>query len=308
MPATAGSASAKTSDADLPPSSSTTGVWSARRPRWPRPAGVGAAGEADLGHAGMAAQRRPGGRATGDHVEDAGREPGIGHEGGEAEAGERRQFRRLQHDGVARRQRRRHFQGQGDERPVPGDDGGHDAVRFGNDVIEGGTGRHRGDEPVELVGPAGVIPEPLHGGADTGPGGFERLAHLQAGERGHVGRRPGQEVGEAQQGVAAGAGRGAAPAGEGGAGGGHGGVDLGGPGQHDVGGGPPGRGIDVRDRSWLDVRCHSPPMKSPGSGRSARANSALIGSVAVVVTVWRAPWWGSGDRGRPALGGRRRVR
>ena len=103
------SASAKTTLADLPPSSSVTRliVCGGAARRSTRPTSVEPV-KAILATSGCSTSRCPHGAArAGDDVDDALGQPGLERELGEAQRGQRRQLGGLEHDRVARRQRRR---------------------------------------------------------------------------------------------------------------------------------------------------------------------------------------------------------
>ncbi len=92
-------------------------------------ADLGRAGERDLVDAVVLDQRLPDCRAAGDHVDDAGRQLALGDDLGQRESGQRRRLGGLEHDGVARRERRRDLPGGHQQREVPGDDLRRDAER-----------------------------------------------------------------------------------------------------------------------------------------------------------------------------------
>ncbi len=87
---------------------------------------------------------------AGDDVDDAGRQLGLAHDVAEEERGQRRRLGRLEHDGVARGERRRDLPGKHQQREVPRDDLAGDAERPRRPVRE---------RVLELVGPAGVVEE-----------------------------------------------------------------------------------------------------------------------------------------------------
>ena len=125
MPSTAWSigASSKTMLAALPPSSSGQPLAGAGQRALDLLAHLGRAGERDLVDAGVARRaRRPVSPAPGDDVDHARRQVGLLADLGEGQRGERRGLGRLQHDGVAARQRRRDLPRQHQQREVPRDD------------------------------------------------------------------------------------------------------------------------------------------------------------------------------------------
>ena len=114
------SASANTTVADLPPSSSETRFTVSARTGEDRPADPRRAGEAHLADEWMGGERGAGRRAPpGHHLQHAVAQADRVGEAGELEAGEWRQLRRLEHDGVAGCQRRCHLPRGDEQREVP---------------------------------------------------------------------------------------------------------------------------------------------------------------------------------------------
>ena len=111
-----------------------------------------------LSMSGCSTSACPVGAGAGDDVDDAGRQLGLLADLGEQQRGERRGLGRLEHDGVAGRERRRDLPGQHHQREVPRDDLAGDAERL----------RVRAETGVaELVGPARVVEEPLRDERDV---------------------------------------------------------------------------------------------------------------------------------------------
>ncbi len=108
----------------------------------------GRAGEGDLGHVGMLHQRFAGRAVAGDNVDDSWRQSNFRADFGEGQRGQRRELRRLEHDGVARGQRRRNLPGQHQQRKIPGNDLANDAAR-----------RVSGKFLMQQLRPAGVVIE-----------------------------------------------------------------------------------------------------------------------------------------------------
>ncbi len=152
MPSTAWSsgASSKTMLAALPPSSRVTFLSVpaiARAIALPTPVDPV---KATLSTSGWLDERLPGAARAGDDVDDAGRQVGLLADLGEEQRGQRRGLGRLEHDGVAARERRGDLPGQHQQREVPRDHLPGDAERLR-------VGPEAG--VLELVGPAGVVEE-----------------------------------------------------------------------------------------------------------------------------------------------------
>ena len=111
---------------------------------------LGRAGEGDLVDPGVPHELRARRPVARDDVHGARRELGLATHVGEDERGERGRLGRLQDDGVAAGERRRHLPRQHEQREVPRDDLAGDAERPRPPVREG---------VLELVGPAGVVEE-----------------------------------------------------------------------------------------------------------------------------------------------------
>ena len=92
-------------------------------------AGADAAGERDQPHVLVCRQQRAAIASAGDEIEYALRQVALGQQLAEVEGVERRLFALLDHDGVARDQRRRRLACDQEEREVPGQDTGHHADR-----------------------------------------------------------------------------------------------------------------------------------------------------------------------------------
>lgn len=193
--------------------------------RRPGEGGHGDVGVPDEVLAGVPARAR-------DDVDDTVGDARLGRGLREQEGGERGQLGGLEHDGVARRDRRKDLPGGHLERVVPGSDGPDDTDGFAPHV--------RGVVAAVLAGglalevPGGAREER---GVVDGPGDVELAAQLEglAALQG-LGLREvlgvlGQDAREAVHRVGTLARRGAGPAGEGLAGRGHGGVDVLGAGQ-----------------------------------------------------------------------------
>ena len=93
-------------------------------------------------------ERRAGRAVAGDDVDDARRQARLDADFGEGERGQRRVFGRLQHDRIARGERRRDLPGEHQQREVPRDDLPADADRT-----------RAGKLGVDQRGPAGVMVE-----------------------------------------------------------------------------------------------------------------------------------------------------
>ena len=106
------------------------------------PADLGGAGEGDPAHVGMADERVADVRAAArDDVEHAVGHAGLGEDARDLERRQRRRGRRLGHDGVAARQRRRDLRPQQREREVVGGDRGAHADRPPDHLAVGGAER-----------------------------------------------------------------------------------------------------------------------------------------------------------------------
>ncbi len=131
MPSTAWSsgASSKTMLAALPPSSRLRRVPRARDAALDLLADLGRAGERDLVDVAVLDERLTDRGAAGDDVDDAGREVALRDDLGERQCRQRRRLGGLQHDRVARRERRGDLPGRHQQREVPRDDLRGDADR-----------------------------------------------------------------------------------------------------------------------------------------------------------------------------------
>ena len=138
------SASAKTTFALLPPSSSVTRLMRRRRAGRDRAPDLGRAGEGDLGHVGVVDEPLAALAArAGDDLDDALRQPGLERQLGEAQRRQRRELGRLEDDRVARRERRAHLPRGDRQREVPGRDEPDDAERLADGEPEPAGDRDR---------------------------------------------------------------------------------------------------------------------------------------------------------------------
>ena len=113
-------------------------------------ADFGAAGEGDFVDAGMIDDRRAGFACAGDDVHHARRQIGVANDLGELHRRQRRRFGGLEHDGVARRQRRGDFPRRHQQREIPRNDLPRHAQR---------PRRPAGKRIFQFVRPTGVIKE-----------------------------------------------------------------------------------------------------------------------------------------------------
>ena len=128
----------------------------------------------------MADELHPDLAGAGDDVHDPRRQVGLAHDVGEQVGGQRRRARRLEDDGVARRQGRGDLPGQHQQREVPRDDLGDHAERARVAVREG---------VLELVGPAGVVEEVRRGQRHVDVAALlDRLAGVHALDDGELAR------------------------------------------------------------------------------------------------------------------------
>ena len=126
------SASASTIIGDLPPSSSTAGTRRAAAACATCLPVDGAAGEED--HVGRRGQRRAHVAAARHHLEHAVGHAGLARQLRDPQRRQRRVLRRLQHDRVARGERRDAVGVVVEQRPVPRPDDGHHAARVADDA------------------------------------------------------------------------------------------------------------------------------------------------------------------------------
>ena len=121
-----------------------------------RPAGLHRPGEADRGDVGVVHERVADHRPGAHHeVEHAGRNAGGGEDVGQHPGATRRPLRRLEHDGVAERERRRDLPGRDRDREVPRRDQADDADRLAGDLdVDAGTDRRQllAGQPQHLAG------------------------------------------------------------------------------------------------------------------------------------------------------------
>ena len=171
------SASAKTTFADLPPSSSVTRLIVAAAPCMTRAADLGRAGEADLRDVGMLDEPLADDRALADDdVDDALGDAGLERQLGEPERRERRQLGGLEHDRVAAGERRAELPRRDVEREVPGHDQPDDAERLAERQVDAAGDGDR--LAVLLVDGAGVEVEDVGDHADLAAGASDRLADV----------------------------------------------------------------------------------------------------------------------------------
>ena len=179
MPSTAWSigASSKTMLAALPPSSRVTFLCGAGDRLRDLLADLGRAGERDLVDVRVPDERLAGLAGAGDDVDDARRQVGLLADLREQQRGQRRGLGRLEHDGVAARQRGRDLPGQHQQREVPRDHLAGDARAAC--VPKPGV--------LELVGPAGVVEEVRGHQRDVDVAGLlDRLAVVDRLEHGQL--------------------------------------------------------------------------------------------------------------------------
>ena len=198
-PASAAStgASAKTMFGLLPPSSSETGARRAPAARRDLLPGRLAAGERDLGDAGMLDERAPGLARAGDDVEDAGREAGLLGEAQRLDHAGGRVLGRLDDDRVAGRERRPERVHRQQHRRVPGDDDPDDAERLAQRVVEDARAVERDDAPLDLVREPAEVVEPLRDHPELREHLLVELAVVGDLDRGDLLRAVGDEIGEA---------------------------------------------------------------------------------------------------------------
>ena len=160
MPSTAWSsaASSKTMFADLPPSSSVRPTPRPRQRALDVLADVGRAGEGDLVDAGARRARRPRSPSPVTMLTTPARQLGLLADLGQQQRGQRRRLGRLEHRGVAARQRRRELPRRHQQREVPRHDLADDAARLE---------RAPAERVGELVGPARVVEEVRGGQRDV---------------------------------------------------------------------------------------------------------------------------------------------
>ncbi len=171
------SASAKTTLADLPPSSSVTRLIVSAAPRiTPRPTSVEPV-KPIFATSGCSTSRWPTTRALADEdVDDAFGDAGLEDELGEPERGERRQLGGLEDDGVAAGERRAELPGGDVEREVPRDDQPDDAERLAEGHVDAAGDGDR--LAVVLVDRAGVEVEDVGDHADLAARAGDRLADV----------------------------------------------------------------------------------------------------------------------------------
>ena len=148
---------------------------------------LGRAGERDLVDVGI--DECGAGRAvTGDDVDHARRQLRLAEHVAEEQSGQRRRLGRLEHDGVARRERGSDLPREHQQREVPGDDLAGDAERLRRAVRKG---------VLELVGPACVVEEVRGGERQVDVARLlDRLAAVQRLEHGELARALGEDAGD----------------------------------------------------------------------------------------------------------------
>ncbi len=176
------SASAKTTFADLPPSSSVTRLIVPGGALGDPPADLGRAGEGDLGDVGVLDEPLPALAAgAGDDVEDALGEADLDRDPLELERAQRRQLGRLQHDRVAGGERRPELPGGDRQREVPGHDQADDAERLAEGHVDAAGDRDRVAEQPLRAGR--VVAEGVGDHPDLAAGVADRLAGVARLER-----------------------------------------------------------------------------------------------------------------------------
>ena len=151
------------------------------------PRRLAGAGEGDLVDARMVDKRRPGRRpVAGNDIDHAVGDSRFLRQPGQAQAGQRRLLGRLDHDRAAGGQRRPPLPGHHQDREVPRDHLPHHPHRLAARVaVVVAVDRDR--RALDLVGPAGVVAEALHGQRDVdGPRVGDRLAVVEGLERREV--------------------------------------------------------------------------------------------------------------------------
>ena len=193
MPSTAWSigASSNTMLAALPPSSSDSRLPVPASVRWIcLPTSVEPV-KATLSTPGCCTSERARLAGAGDDVDDAGGQVDLLADVGEGQRRERRGLGRLEHDGVAARQRRRDLPRQHQQREVPRDDLTAHADRLRVGAVAG-VG--------QLVGPAGVVEEVgRHEGQVDVAGLLDRLAVVDRLQHGQLARALLDGAGDAVQ-------------------------------------------------------------------------------------------------------------
>ena len=182
------SASAKTTFADLPPSSSVTRLIVPAAPAaMPRPTSVEPV-NAIFATSGMLDQALPAHAAgPGDHVQHALGQARLERDPLQLERGQRRQLGRLQHDRVAGRERGRDLPRGDHEREVPRHDQAHDAERLAEGHVDAAGDGDRVAE--QALRRARVVAERLHHHLHLAARVGDRLADVAGLERGEVLRR-----------------------------------------------------------------------------------------------------------------------
>ena len=122
-----------------------------------RPSGLATTGEMDLADAGMADEGLPTFGTGGHDVDQSRRQAGLEAQFAEPQRGQWRQFGRLEHHGITRRQRRRHARRRHRQRAVPRGDDPDDAVRFPLDEVHVERAVDRCADAVWLVDVSGEM-------------------------------------------------------------------------------------------------------------------------------------------------------
>ena len=171
------SASLNTILADLPPSSSVTGLMDLRRELVDALSGAVAAGEGDLRHMRMGDQALADlGAEPGHDVDHARRKARLLEQAPKFERRHRGEFGRLPDDRVACGERRRELPCGEHQRRIPRRDRRHDPERlFAREVDHAGL-VDRNDPPLDLVRKAAEIVEPLRNVAQLRPHLGDQLA------------------------------------------------------------------------------------------------------------------------------------
>ncbi len=159
------------------------------------------AGEGDLVDIGMRCQRGARGLAIARHdVDDPGWNAGLHAELADAQRGQRRFLRRLQHHGAAGRDRRADLPDRGSQRTVPGDDGADHADRLLQRVGEDLAGQRVLDGlAVDCGGLACVIAQHAERAQPVAAGAADRRAHVERVELGQFLEIGFDQLGELEQ-------------------------------------------------------------------------------------------------------------
>ncbi len=160
-----------------------------------------AAGEGDQVHAGVLGEAGADGVArSGDQVGDAGRQAGLGQQVDQRDGRHRRDLAGLDHEGVARGERRGDLPTGLEQRVVPGRDHGADADRLmDDDAVD--VGRARVDHPAGRLGgdQVGEVAEGVGDAVDVDASLLEGLARVPALQQAEFLTVADEEVGDAAQ-------------------------------------------------------------------------------------------------------------